>query len=490
MYIEIILATIATFVWWFVQPGLVQEICLQIMLVSSVSTVLFNGNPLLRFDGYYIMSDVLEIPNLHQKSSTALNTLLGRHWLGLEMPDDPLLPRNRMLAFATFTVAAFLYRFFVLFSILMFLTHWLEPYGLETIGQGIAWFSLFGMLFWPAFKLYRFMSVPGRVMQMKPKRFGTVGLIALTVIGAILFVPFPSNLSCRAIIVPKNIEAVYAQVQGKVVELPIEEGKQVAAGDLLARLDSVELQLELERLQNELTSANEQLAAAQRLSLELDDASQGSKYIYELPTLKQQVTNLQEAIALKKSELAATTITSPIAGTVIAAPLTPNFPGQFETPLIDVQPVVSGNQHNIHLARGQRLCEIADLSSWQAVILLTERQVKFAEIGQTARIKLHAYPGTTLKSDLDVVWYSDPINVRSSKDETFDNLQAKARLPDPVRELVAKIDQESLQYLAVAPIDAEGLRLKIGMDGQCRLKMPNRSLAQRFWWWFNENFGT
>ena len=46
MYIEIILATIATFVWWFVQPGLVQEICLKVMLVSSISTILFNGNPL------------------------------------------------------------------------------------------------------------------------------------------------------------------------------------------------------------------------------------------------------------------------------------------------------------------------------------------------------------------------------------------------------------------------------------------------------------
>ena len=67
MYVEIILATIATFVWWYVEPGWIQDLCLQIMLVSSVSTILFNGNPLLRFDGYYILSDLLEIPKYVSK---------------------------------------------------------------------------------------------------------------------------------------------------------------------------------------------------------------------------------------------------------------------------------------------------------------------------------------------------------------------------------------------------------------------------------------
>ena len=122
------------------------------MLVCSISTLLFNGNPLLRFDGYYILSDILEIPNLYQKSTKALTTLLGRHWLGLEIPDDQLMPTNRPWAFASYTVAAFLYRWFILFSIVWFLMIWLEPYGLESLGKGIAIFAMFGMLFWPLYK--------------------------------------------------------------------------------------------------------------------------------------------------------------------------------------------------------------------------------------------------------------------------------------------------------------------------------------------------
>jgi putative peptide zinc metalloprotease protein len=73
MYIEIVMASIATFLWWFSAPGLLNQICLSVMFICSVSTVLFNANPLLRFDGYYILSDVMEIPNLRQKASTILN---------------------------------------------------------------------------------------------------------------------------------------------------------------------------------------------------------------------------------------------------------------------------------------------------------------------------------------------------------------------------------------------------------------------------------
>ena len=73
MYVELVLASIATFVWWFSQPGPFNYICLSVMFICSVSTVMFNANPLLRYDGYYILSDFLEIPNLRQKASTILN---------------------------------------------------------------------------------------------------------------------------------------------------------------------------------------------------------------------------------------------------------------------------------------------------------------------------------------------------------------------------------------------------------------------------------
>ncbi|HEV7226806.1 MAG TPA: hemolysin D, partial [Pirellulales bacterium] len=97
MYIEIVIASICTFIWWFSAPGMLNHLCLSTMFVCSVSTLMFNSNPLLRYDGYYILADLVEIPNLRQKASDILNRKLGYWCLGLEQPDDPFLPeRNQM----------------------------------------------------------------------------------------------------------------------------------------------------------------------------------------------------------------------------------------------------------------------------------------------------------------------------------------------------------------------------------------------------------
>ena len=126
------------YVWWFTEPGPANYVALNVMFVCSVSTVMFNANPLLRYDGYYILSDVLEIPNLRQKASTILNRKLGSWCLGLEEPDDPFLPKRKQLLFAMFTVASAIYRWVVVLSILYFLNQVFEPYGLKAIGQLIA----------------------------------------------------------------------------------------------------------------------------------------------------------------------------------------------------------------------------------------------------------------------------------------------------------------------------------------------------------------
>ena len=71
MAVEVLLAAVCTFIWWFSEPGMLNYLCLNVMFISSVSTLVFNANPLLRYDGYYILSDLMEVPNLRQKASTS-----------------------------------------------------------------------------------------------------------------------------------------------------------------------------------------------------------------------------------------------------------------------------------------------------------------------------------------------------------------------------------------------------------------------------------
>ena len=75
MLVELVIASVATIVWWYAQPGLVQLVALDVMIICTVNTLAVNGNPLLRYDGYYILSDLVESPNLWQRSRDALSNL-------------------------------------------------------------------------------------------------------------------------------------------------------------------------------------------------------------------------------------------------------------------------------------------------------------------------------------------------------------------------------------------------------------------------------
>ena len=103
IYVEVVLASICTFLWWVSEPGLFHNLCLNVMFVCSTSTIVFNANPLLRYDGYYVLADLVEIPNLRQKATTILSRKLGEWCLGLEPPDDPFLPQRNQVFFALYS---------------------------------------------------------------------------------------------------------------------------------------------------------------------------------------------------------------------------------------------------------------------------------------------------------------------------------------------------------------------------------------------------
>ena len=98
IYVECFLASIATFVWWNTEQGLLNSLCLATMFICSVNTILFNANPLLRYDGYYVMSDWLEIPNLRIKSTQFFTYLFQEKVLGLEVPVQSYMPRAAAVA--------------------------------------------------------------------------------------------------------------------------------------------------------------------------------------------------------------------------------------------------------------------------------------------------------------------------------------------------------------------------------------------------------
>lgn len=486
MYVEIILATIATFVWWFVQPGLVQDICLRVMLVSSISTVLFNGNPLLRFDGYYILSDILEIPNMGQKSTKALTTLLGRNWLGLEIPDDALMPTNRPAAFASYTVAAFCYRWVIMFSILLFLMRWLEPYGLDSLGIGLAMFSMIGIVVMPCYKLYRYMSVPGRMHQVKKKRFFGVLFVIGAIIAALLMVPMPHMMRCDIVVVPESMFPVYVEEPGVLEECFVSPGDEIVEGQELARLRNYQLEEMLMQAQGTVEIKQAQLRDARAQELKGFNSLQ-------VGSLQAEVTEAISLLADLRVRATKLTIKSPISGTVMETPYRHPAQAVDEDALVDQQPFLIQRYDNVSAGAGQRFCEVANLDKWRGIVLLSEQQVGFVSSGQEARIRLYARPNETvvakIASDVGVT----DLSINRTKYELLQAQQQdprvrENRIPDLISELVPQYDLNRLHYYAEIPLEDADRTLKIGLNGKVRIKCPNRSYGKRILWWINQNF--
>lgn len=491
MYVEVILATIATFIWWYVEPGWIQDLCLQVMLVSSVSTILFNGNPLLRFDGYYILSDLLEIPNLNQKSTKALTTLLGRHWLGLEIPDDQLMPSNRPWAFALFTVAAFCYRWFVLISIIIFLTRWLEPYGLDSLGRGIAMFAAGGMLFWPGYKLFRYMAVPGRMHQIEKLRFTIGTIIAVVIFSVIFLIPYPHYLRCSLIMIPQKMETVYIKEPGLLNKINVNSGEVVSAGTTLAVLENIDLKLALEQAKGQLE--NKELE--RKMLYDSGSSKQPNRTVDRIGSVDAEIRQLKNFVEDVQDRIGRLEVKSSIQGTVLETPFQAAGPTSAELPLLDEQSLLTQNNANFSIVRGQRFCEIADLTRWYAIVLLTENQVNLAREGQEVKIKLYSAPGETVESTLESLGVADQSIRRERKNAASimtgpaaPQQQQAEGLPDLITEMVAANFQSDIQYFARVPFDPGDKELKIGLGGQARIYAGYRSFGSRVWRWFNQNF--
>ena len=471
MWVEVVIASVATFLWWFSESGLLNYICLNIMFVSSVSTILFNANPLLRYDGYYILSDIMEIPNLRQKASSILSRKLGKWCLGLEEQEDPFLPKRNQGLFALYTVASFFYRWFVLLSILFFLNKVFEPYGLKVIGQMIAAVSMYGMLVMPFVKLYKYFKVPGRWSKVKKVRLlATLALVGSLITAAFL-VPFPSKVICSFELRPRDATSVYVEVQGKVEEIAIEPGQEVAAGDLLFRLSNVDLDIEIVRLRGELAALEKELETLEQISFR--DESAG----LQIETVRETLRAKSEQLEKNLTDAKRLEVRAPLAGTIIPPPAKREQPGSQRANLASWSgtPLDKKNlgamlspetQHNL-------LCQIGDPNAWDAVLVIDQRDLDLVVPGQEVRLMFEESAYNVFISQIEDI-ADDEMEVISPRLASTSGGFVPAQAdPDGV------VKPLSTSYQAGVPIDDQLGLFRSGLIGHARIETAPRTLASR-----------
>ncbi len=383
--VEMVLAALATLVWSMTQPGWINALALNVMFVCSVGTLLINGNPLLRYDGYYVLADWLGTPNLQQQASATLRR--GLAWLlaGVTLEQPRFLAEPGPVVLRSYAIASTIYRALVIVGILWVLDAALRPLGLGAVSVAIAAIVLASVAAEPIARTATFMSNPSLRRQISGRRLLFSSLLLAALLAAIALIPLPASVTGPAITRPVDGRDVYVPASG-LLELAKPAGQQVAAGEPVAQLVNRQLELEVAELAS--------LEAQQRLQVAHLALRQhrDPKLADQLPTAHKRLADLTEQLAQKRREAARLTLTAPISGTVLPPPARTADPQDESLTPFSGTPQEPRNL-GCHLDAGTLLCTIGDPRQLEALAIVAETDIQGLREGQHVRLVLHQLPG-------------------------------------------------------------------------------------------------
>lgn len=244
MYVEIWVAAIATIAWTATQPGLVNDVCFNLVIMASVMTLALNANPLMRFDGYYLLSDLLEIPNLYGNGQQYM-AYLGRRYILGESVSSPLAWTKRDIFTRVYGFAAFLWRIMICVSIVLCAATMFHGAGLLIALAAIGlWVGV------PAIRLIKHVCCRDGSQAHRKARLAlfTAGSMLLGIV-ACNHLPWPGAQRAPAIVQYSPIAFVRAESPGFLREFYVPSDQDLIAGQPIARLENRQLVAELKDLE-------------------------------------------------------------------------------------------------------------------------------------------------------------------------------------------------------------------------------------------------
>ena len=375
---ELFCAAIALFVWLASDNVLVRDICLNIMIMGAISSLLFNGNPLLRFDGYYVLSDALEIPNLGTRASLYLKNLWHKVVLGVAPTQFTLAPGEKKWLLL-YGVLSGVYRLILSFAVAMYIAgHYFF------IGIVLAVWALILQILLPLWKGLAGAFATAK-NQSKQRRFWLMhALLAMSIYVVLFVLPMRHATEAHGLIALEGEHQIKAGAEGFLQRVLVNSGEIVDAGQPLLVLENAALPAELNAVLAQI--AEQEVLLNHYLT---HDPTQAGLYRDELERLRQQERDLRD-------DLANLTVRSAVAGRVEISEQE-NLPGRY-------------------LRKGDLLGHILAPQGYRVTALVPER-LGNQLVGdvQEVRVKSHSNP--------HLVYLG--ANMRPTP-------QASAQLPDPV----------------------------------------------------------
>ncbi|MDH4237959.1 MAG: efflux RND transporter periplasmic adaptor subunit [Phycisphaerae bacterium] len=303
--IELFAASIAVVVWANTSTGTLHIIAYNIIFIASISTLLFNGNPLLRFDAYYVLSDLVEIPNLSQRSRNYIYFLIKKYCWKIRAAHNPAYTSGEKAWFIFYGIASTAYRIYICIRILLFLNNRLP----EELFILVPFFALSAIIAWvlvPLGKFIHYLATNGELARTRARAVSsTVGILALLTIFTGIF-RFPDYCRVEGIVEPVNLAIVHAKSDGFITDF-LPSGQTVTPdSNSLIKAINPKLEAEKKGLQAELVA----LDAKQRIAT--------TREVAAAQILAEQIEALNEKIARVELEISSLHLQPPLSGTWIS----------------------------------------------------------------------------------------------------------------------------------------------------------------------------
>jgi len=257
--VEGFVAALAMLVWTLAEPGLVRALALNTMMIAGVSTFFFNGNPLLRFDAYYVLADYLEIPNLATRANQYVGYWVKRYVMGVKGLHSPAATGKEASWLAFYSVASYLYRVVIMLTISLFIAG-----KYIFIGVLLAAWTLYGSILKPVIKLIAKPFTDSQ-LQLKPRRtWGVVVGILTAVVLLLAVIPFPYATYTHGVLSASGNTQIRVPTSGFVTEVAVLPGHRVETGDLIVRMSDPALEAQTEVLKLQVVEAQARLQASLR----------------------------------------------------------------------------------------------------------------------------------------------------------------------------------------------------------------------------------
>lgn len=420
IYGELFLAALAAIAWTRVEPGMLSAALHQVVVLSSVTTLVFNANPLMRFDGYYLLSDLLNIPNLYGKGQSVLKWLLRRWVMGLKKARFPLRREEPKLVIGIYGVAAGIWKVVVTIGIFI---------GTALLFQGagllLAVVILSGAVLQALLDTAKYLKKSAAAEGLRPARLFLRLVVLSGLIAATLFlVRITPSSTAPAVVLDAGGGEVRSRCPGFLREIHVESGQQVTRGELLARMENFEESARLRQLESEIARSRI-LADARREAGEIAAYQAETEHLAALETIATELREHLDSLELR----------APRDGRVTGG----NFDlllGSWIEPGRSVFSVVEGRERELVI-----LSDPNDLADFETA-RLAGREIEFRPRGRWGRWSCRLADGVP-KASLETVHFAliapggGPLAVRQRQETPESGSESGYELTKPRFELRA-----------------------------------------------------